>query len=415
LFDVFFDRLSFLLSDYLSLLSSCVSQDSEELARIGIRAQQQMLMKTGAKFTVTQWWKTLEIVNEGVQSVIPQILISQKIRQILGLVNANESKDKESSNNSGATSESAQPTGEAENTAVTNTSATPAASGSSPSPAAPSSSPPAVLPFSPVLVYQKTRVQLLLLESLADLILQYFPVSSDLSFSSSSSPLSLAERRTDSRVLGHLSVHQLFFSLEIFTSSLTFSRAFNSDIELRRKLYGAGFVVEQTSRLPQLFLLEAKALKLQLHILWKLTALFEGEMNETQANERMETSSTASVNSEAATQTVDYTDPSLTPRALILEAEQRFFSCFTALIQDYCTKIKAGQLVSLEFLDEVLVVALSQFSSHPDPVFLHRLPQLYPSLCDLIEFGSIPVRGAMRKLMQGKIGDLLTEGIKANK
>lgn len=55
LFTLFFDSIFFLLPDALSLLSSCVLQDNQDLARIGATCFLQFVMKNGQRLSLDQW------------------------------------------------------------------------------------------------------------------------------------------------------------------------------------------------------------------------------------------------------------------------------------------------------------------------------------------------------------------------
>jgi len=75
----------FLLPDVLRLLHSCICQShSDELARIGVRCLVGLLLKIGRELSVADWWSILRSMEQMIQHAIPQILISDKLRQTLG-------------------------------------------------------------------------------------------------------------------------------------------------------------------------------------------------------------------------------------------------------------------------------------------------------------------------------------------
>jgi hypothetical protein len=203
---------------------------------------------------------------------------------------------------------------------------------------------------------------------------------------------------------------------------------------------------KQPARLPQLFYHEAHVLRLSMDILFRLVACGHGSNGTGAAtagvaastNADDEAASTAaapttagdhnaasslwqaevrvvlllsSSSASSSSSSSSSSDPSSpTHGTLISLAESRVVSLAAVAAADYVSKTRAGQLVSLECMDEVLVGLVSNVAAFPRPLFLHALPRFYSVFCDLVEFaGTAAIRHAVRQLFANNIAALLQE------
>jgi len=169
------------------------------------------------------------------------------------------------------------------------------------------------------------------------------------------------------------------------------------------------------ARLPQLFYHEAHVLRLSMDILFRLVACGHGSsasdagapsslwQSEVRVSLPLARASDAS--------NVSLSAPSSpTSGTLISLAEERVVALAVAAAGEYVTKTRAGQLVSLEHADEVLVGLTANVASFPRDLFLHALPRFYPLFCELIEFAGTPaIRHAIRQLFANNIAALLQQ------
>jgi len=244
--------------------------------------------------------------------------------------------------------------------------------------------------------------------------------------------VSLSSNTHDDSVLGHLTCEQLFFGLDILCSSLSFSRAFNLNVRLRRRLYDSGFQTEQTmqGRLPQLFLQETRATRLYVHLLCRL--LREASMDESEEAERrnsMDGEKWMRIKQHAIEHDAYMDDPhahtfplgfsteagGVTPvqssyAAYVALGELRFVSLSLRFLAAYVQKTISGQLVSLEFSDELLCAFLSNLlhlSSVSSQRFQAYCSIFYHSLVQLIAFGKENIRHQLALLFQQALPNTL--------
>ena len=74
----------------------------------------------------------------------------------------------------------------------------------------------------------------------------------------------------------------------------------------------------------------------------------------------------------------------------------------TRLLTDYLTKTQAGQLVALEHVDGVVVSMVNSYASLRLQLFVCDMDVIVPLFGELAEWGSLNVRGAVRRWIQGK-------------
>ena len=375
--------MNFLLPELLSLIASCIDGESDELAKIGLKCLVVLCSTCGPQLSVESWWMVLDAVMDVLRRLQPQHLQSNDTRVLLGLApvggqltvqaavrkGSKGQPDLLQSSIAGQDAEATHPphsaapapagtapapVSSADAAAATASPAAPAADahaagtadGSSATPTLPSSpaqsapvtgppagpplsvaAPPPSLPFTSASIGVRSRTSLLLMDSLYDIVLKYFPQRPNASdpppplapslaaasqfpahvdvFRSpthtqeslaggaaagsrftyeaahaeadandaAAAPSSLwpsvaVKRPVDRRVLGALTCAQFFFCLDVLHESIAFSHRFNADLTLRRRLFQAGLVLfEQSNRLPQLFASEAHALKVSVLLL----------------------------------------------------------------------------------------------------------------------------------------------------
>ena len=476
LFDHFYPSVAFMLSDLLVLIHSCISQESEDLARIGVRCFIMLMNKVGSKLSISAWWIALESLAEITQRTMPIELMTSRLRSVLGLPDGDSNDDNQAeiasrsnsrapsrrnslngTNGANAADVSSEPTPAVAEIAPTSTSdlsvqlppspltitplpnATASPIQPPPSPAKPSLSPlppPTAgatpsLPFSSHIVVGKFRVQLQLLEALFHVADQFFPLKSveqarergvtpqspqasnenehGFNNGSSSPSTGVGITSTEEVVLGQLTCDQLFFALDILSSSLSFARSFNLNLQLRRKLYSFGFQTEQTvlGRLPQLFLQETRATRLYLHLLFRL--IREGGTDESVEHEKaaMDGQRWMELQSQSNWEEVSFanvpTPPQPSYHDYVRLSEIRCIGISLRFLSDYVSKSVSGQMVSLEFSEELLssfLDNLTRLSSACPQRFQNYLSIFYFPLVQLIPFGRDQVRQHLGKLFQ---------------
>ena len=523
LFTRFYPTTHFLLPELVRLLSGCIQQENEVLAKLGVECFG-LLMKEGARhWSVGSTWIVLEAVMDIIKRTLPTALLSPKVRQLLGLTplrNPTASR-KTQPEATADTTDTDPPTKPAQNGAAAEESkqgestlprsltvdsfdAQQAQSTVAPSPLSETgrsrstsssalSSPPNLAHFfSTPLIHTRCKVQLLLQQALFDAIQLAFPqrdgyvisvlpsaqshpkeghfrqtsgggdhdattpssratsaaattppaapdhptestpqaalghptIDTEVGTDSARRPSSAGgwdryHRRDDPRIFGHLLPSHLLYCLSIHSLTLSFAHSFNADIALRKKLYQAGFIIEQTGRLPQLFELEAKVTGFawtSMFRMWKeggspeaLSAETGGsaeagaalaELDHLPAGREADVlSSPRVVSMISAPASASY---SAAYAASVLLSYHRMSLLTTRLLTDYLTKTQAGQLVSLEHVDDVVAQMVDAYASLSLDLFECDLDVMVPLLGELCEWGSINVRGAVRKWIQGK-------------
>ena len=521
LFTRFYSTTHFLLPELVRLLSSCMQQENEVLAKLGVEGFG-VLMKEGANhWSVGSTWIVLEAVMDIVKRTLPTALLSPKVRQLLGLsplksftaskkaqqeasaeANTNSEPSAQTPQNGVAAEETKEGEAPMSRSMTVDSFDSQAQSTMAPSPLSETarsrstsslSSPPNLSHFfSTPLIHTRCKVQLLLQQALSDAIQLAFPhrdgrvisvlpstqshpkeghfrhssgggdheTTTPSSRATSAAgdtpraaeptestpqtapshpsintevdddgaghrrPSSAAEwdryhRRDDPRIFGHFLPSHLLYCLTIFSITLSFSHNFNADIALRKKLYQAGFIIEQTGRLPQLFELEAKVTGFAwsaMFRMWKeggtreaLTAETGGSAEAGAALEELDhlpagreadvLSSPRVVSMISAPASASY---SAAYAASVLLSYHRMSLLTTRVLTDYLTKTQAGQLVSLEHVDDVVVQMVDAYASLSLDLFECDLDVMVPLLGELCEWGSLNVRGAVRKWIQGK-------------
>jgi brefeldin A-inhibited guanine nucleotide-exchange protein len=202
--------------------------------------------------------------------------------------------------------------------------------------------------FSLRYVITKCTVQHLLLDSVADLFRLHFTRLSNQHIETLLQPLSL---------------------------SIEFAHIFNSDIELRRRLWTAGFREYQRA-IPDLFFQEAHAAAVYLSILLRMFA--------------------------------DGSHPQFDASAV---AEPLLLPLYSSSIADFVEKDRINRSVDgqrphedeLRCKDPVLVLLLQGLKEWTDEQFKRHLRSMFPLLMDLIECESITVRKALRELLHSRL------------
>jgi len=365
--------------------------------------------------------------------------------------------------------------------ATTRQSPSPASSGiiAPPSPSPSSGLPPSAaaavsaLPFNNAAVIVKFKVQLWLLDALFQIVDAFFPTreveearaalkantagagvgastaapaaadGQELDFLSGgeeqpSKPTSSGHASSSSdedAPLGVLTCEQLFFALDLLSSSLNFSRAFNSHVLLRRKLYAVGFQTEHTlqGRLPQLFLQETRATRLYMHLLFRLireaapgedargTEAMDGnawikQQREAQAAAALVSPNGASFADDdlsfgSSAASLDGATPvQASYSAYVRLSEGRLLGITLRFLSDYVSKSVSGQLVSLEFSEELLcsfVENVARVAAASPRRFRNYLSVWFHPLIQLVAFATAPIRAHLALLLQHALPDML--------
>ena len=240
--------------------------------------------------------------------------------------------------------------------------------------------------------------------------------------------------RDDQRVFGHFLPAHLLHCLSVFSLTLSFAHTFNADIALRKRLYQAGFVMEQAGRLPQLFQLEARVTTFAwtaMFRLWReggvgeqrsathsssstepaahapgLSAEHAMEELGMEALQDVASGKEADVLTSPLVASIVASGPSLPYSTAYSSSVQlcyhRLSLLTTRLLTDYLTKTQAGQLVALEHIDDVVVVMVDAYAQLRLPLFAQDVDVIVPLFGELAEWGSLNVRGAVRRWIQGK-------------
>ena len=235
--------------------------------------------------------------------------------------------------------------------------------------------------------------------------------------------------RDDHRVLGQFLPAHLLHCLSIFSLTLSFSHTFNSDIALRKRLYQAGFIMEQAGRLPQLFDIEAKVTRFAwaaMFRMWKEGGVREQAAGPAdgaavdgsehtqhefvdlgmEAMQDIASGKEADVLSSPLVASILASGPQLPHssayHSVVALCYHRLSLLTTRLLTDYLTKTQAGQLVALEHVDEVVVAMVDSYASLRLSLFVCDMDVIVPLFGELAEWGSLNVRGAVRRWIQGK-------------
>ena len=314
--------------DALSLIVSSRAQDSDELAKIGGKCWILIIQTVGHHFDDDEWSTFLESFQSLLVDTLPQEICSDATRQKVAAPS-----DRRLS--------------------VDPSSASSASSASSPPPP-----PPPSLPFQLRPVVTKCTVQHLLLDAVADTFRIHFQRLSAAHFASLLAPLG---------------------------ASIEFARRFNGDVELRRRLWAAGFREHQRS-VPDLFFQESHGMAVQAAVLLRMFK--EGAHPHFDA--------------------VAVAEPKLLPLVA---------SCFA----DFVAKDRANRAAAesqssqpqqplprphddeLRCIDPVVVLLLRGILEWSDAQFDHHIHALFAPLMELIEVESPAVRKALRELLQTRL------------
>ena len=507
LFSRFYSTTHFLLPDLVRLLSGCMQQENEQLAKLGVDCLALLMKEGAAQWSVGSAWIVLETIMDVVKRTLPTPLLSAKVRQLLGLPPVKSSaftrqRASEALPDDTDTAQSVKATKEGGLQEETKDPMTRsltvdglesmASPGSAPSPLSESArqrsasnnslaaSANLSQAFSTPLIHTRCKVQLLLLQALSDALQRCFPprdgrvksvlptaqshgkeghfrshshgtpsdneaaplATQSASAAESTQPLptkpphvfvddddasvgrrrssaSSYHRRDDPRIFGHFLPSHALYCLSIFSLTLSFSHEFNADIGLRKKLYQAGFIIEQTGRLPQLFELEGKVTRFAWAAMFRLWK--EGGTREALAAEADgDTEAAALLEEMEGVAPGREADVLASPRVLsiisapasssyaaayqssVLLSYHRMSLLTTRIVTDYLTKTQAGQLVSLEYVDDVVAAMVDAYDSLSLDLFDLDLDVMVPLIGELCEWGSIHVRGAVRRWIQGK-------------
>jgi hypothetical protein len=233
------------------------------------------------------------------------------------------------------------------------------------------------------------------------------------------SQIGINEGEVDGRVFGCLLVTQFTHLLETAESISEFAHTFNSEVALRKKLYAAGFVMnEQHGRLPQLFALEAVANR----EIWLTLYSYVMQSNQLSSIENTNALNTpkASVNHQQiqndnpatpnTTETSSSTNELNEHQKLMKDCTSQLQNLTERLVIDYVSKTSAGQFVSLEHMEEVLETIIDAIGNAPLSYFAENLQSFYHVFLPLIEFGSPQTRSALSRLLGGSVHQLVQMG-----
>jgi brefeldin A-inhibited guanine nucleotide-exchange protein len=372
----FFVQLQFLLPELLSLLESCIDQDSEGLARIGVSSLQLLLRQGGPVFDAGAWDHVVGTLERLFAASTPQALFdSRRATAPDATVGGGDVGD----------DLAVAPFGTGRIIGLRATSEVPAmvvqwswGRGFIPLPstAPPAAAPPTAptqeapkLTFNPKHVITQCVVQLELISSLEALT---------------------------SAHMGSLGAAQVDRLLCMLETSAAFARDFNRDRELRLSLWEAGFMrfARAAAKLPSLLRQETSASKTLLRLLFALHRADAGEGEVVLA--RLRGAVEALVGRYEALDTVLRSAHSVgrsasteSPRGVSLEP----------------TEGEVGR--ELSSLGPLVDAMLEGVLALDDSTWTKSLHWIYPCLTTLVEVGSHDVRKQLRQVLNARIGPLL--------
>lgn len=228
LYTTFFDRLQYMLKGYLDLLSSCICQENDTLARIGSACLQQLVIENAGNFQPSQWQ---EVVNT-FQYLFKTTTADQLFQQVQESPEGQSSPEIKSSvfDEAGAS---------ALNDATSMTDTVTATSGSFSSHSVPAGK---KKEFKALIV--KCVLQLLLIEAVSELLAK------------------------NKKVYDAMPVDQVLGLLTLLKESWLIAKKFNADRDLRIKLWKMGFM----KQLPNLLRQEVASASGYVNVLLKLYA-----------------------------------------------------------------------------------------------------------------------------------------------
>ena len=203
LFHRFQVSVNFLLPELLSLICSCIDGDSDELAKIGLRCLVALCSKCGPQLSVQSWWLVLDHAQDTLDRLLPKQLTSNDTRRMLGLqpISAAHtarkgsraqpemlaagviSVDSETPSTTASTvtdnstaSTNSTPTPPVDTAATSDVSHGPSILPPASSTTATASSPASFsLPLTSASIAVRSRTSLLMMDSLCEVVLAYFP------------------------------------------------------------------------------------------------------------------------------------------------------------------------------------------------------------------------------------------------
>ena len=184
LFHRFQSSVSFLLPELLSLISSCIDGENDDLARIGLKCLVVLCSQCGAQLSVQSWWLVLDSVMDVLRRLQPQQLQSNDTRALLGLPALPDLQQKQSAPAKTAAKaqaevlatavvtpdlEAQQHTPQAQQTQAQSAPAEQQEGGDGAAAAV------VLLPFSSASIGVRSRTSLLLMDALHEVVVKYFP------------------------------------------------------------------------------------------------------------------------------------------------------------------------------------------------------------------------------------------------
>ena len=171
----------------------------------------------------------------------------------------------------------------------------------------------------------------------------------------------------DQQIPGRLILAHYQLILAIFNHSYLFSQSFNSDLQLRRRLYSLGFTTDNTTaRLPQLFYQQSHSLHLILQCQFRL--YIEGN------NDRKHNNGNSIINSSQLTSNNDLNlNIDLEYDQYVCEAELYLIKVCIQQIDLYIDKTIAGQLVALETFEVLIIFIIESYTELPQQLFFKQL------------------------------------------
>jgi Sec7-like guanine-nucleotide exchange factor len=190
--------------------------------------------------------------------------------------------------------------------------------------------------------------------------------------------------------------HILAF-LDMLLLSIDFARAFNADPALRTTLWLAGFLRDKQAFPPELFFHESHALQLYVQLLvLRYTHAPELDREQQQQQQGAAVASAASaLKASALAAPGTHELPYLDVTALL---EQRLVHAMTHVLPLYVAKSKEKDDNGRRCLDAVVVALLDFLPRLPRPEALRFARRFYPTIVQLIEYGSPAIRQTLTRL-----------------
>lgn len=405
LFSRFHEVVSPLLPELLNLINNCIDQPHEEMSHIGVKCWVLLVTEAGPKLSTEGWTSVAEGMADVFIRTLPHELQSAAVREAMKLpLQTTKTATPLPVLDIQDTTEPSQHRQESHESHEST-----------------SNSVEGHLPFNTPTIVTKCKVQLMLMDALYEMLSEFFPVPTGSDLTKVVSPSSRisealaasfpksitqpeiadediavsreivekvrrastvegrtrayhgpAEDSTAPDQSGTFHVSHVFKVLKSLGESIEFARTFNGDLDLRTRLWEAGFMQQKQSTPPELFYQEAHGLQVYLQILFRLYA-YQAHNNVPKEDGEG-----------------------------ILEEHLLAISLFA--LSEYVgrTNTETMDAMKLKCMDSVVITLLEGIMTLPEKQFRKNLSVFFGPINDLITIGAPAVRAVVRRLYDTK-------------